>query len=123
GCGELGCMCNTKPSPAEGEVIVYREPSRGVYKKLIVRENQIAGAILLGESDTAGVLMQMFMTGAAVPSRRADLLFGTSTGAPVLSVFDLPDHAQICNCNGVSKGAIKEAITIGKCHSVSKVGG
>jgi nitrite reductase (NADH) large subunit len=40
-----------------------------------------------------------------------------------LSVFDLPDHAQICNCNGVSKGQIKEAIMIGKCHSVSKVGG
>src|SRR5438034_2803057 len=59
---------------------------------------------------------------SAVSSRRADLLFGTSSGAPVLSVFDLPDHAQICNCNGVSKGAIKEAIQIGKCSSVSRVG-
>ncbi|EDY16573.1 nitrite reductase (NAD(P)H), large subunit [Chthoniobacter flavus Ellin428] len=119
---ELASMGDTKPSLPDDEVIVYSEPSRGVYKKMIVRENQIAGAILLGETDTAGVLMQMFMTGAAVPSRRADLLFGTSSGMPVLSVFDLPDHAQICNCNGISKGEIKEAIVIGKCHSVSKVG-
>jgi nitrite reductase (NADH) large subunit len=119
---ELASMGDTKPSLPDDEVVVYREPSRGVYKKLIVRENVIAGAILLGEIDTAGVLMQMFMANAAVSSRRADLLFGSSTGAPVLSVFDLPDHAQICNCNGVSKGAIKEAITIGKCHSVSKIG-
>ncbi|MBI3879946.1 MAG: NAD(P)/FAD-dependent oxidoreductase [Verrucomicrobia bacterium] len=120
---ELASMGETKPSLPEDEVVVYREPSRGVYKKLIVRENKIAGAILLGETDTAGVLMQMFMSNSAVSSRRADLLFGSSTGAPVLSVFDLPDHAQICNCNGVSKGAIKEAIQIGKCHSVSKIGG
>jgi nitrite reductase (NADH) large subunit len=120
---ELASMGETKPALPDDEVVVYREPSRGVYKKLIVRDNKLAGAILLGETDTAGVLMQMFMANAAVSSRRADLLFGSSTGAPVLSVFDLPDHAQICNCNGVSKGAIKEAILIGKCHSVSKVGG
>ncbi len=120
---ELASMGETKPSLPDDEVVVYREPSRGVYKKLIVRENKLAGAILLGETDTAGVLMQMYMGGTAVSSRRADLLFGSSTGAPVLSVFDLPDHAQICNCNGVSKGAIKEAIMVGKCHSVSKVGG
>jgi nitrite reductase (NADH) large subunit len=119
---ELASMGETKPALPDDEVVVYREPSRGVYKKLIVRDNKLAGAILLGETDTAGVLMQMFLGGTAVSARRADLLFGTSTGAPVLSVFDLPDHAQICNCNGVSKGAIKEAIQIGKCHSVSKVG-
>lgn len=120
---ELASMGETKPSLPDDEVVVYREPSRGVYKKLIVRENKIAGAILLGETDTAGVLMQMFMASSAVSARRADLLFGSATGAPVLSVFDLPDHAQICNCNGVSKGQIKEAIQLGKCHSVSKVGG
>ncbi|MDZ4817008.1 MAG: nitrite reductase large subunit NirB [Verrucomicrobiota bacterium] len=119
---ELASMGETKPALPDDEVVIYREPSRGVYKKLIIRGNKLAGAILLGETDTAGVLMQMFMGNTAVPSRRADLLFGSSSGAPVLSVFDLPDHAQICNCNGVSKGAIKEAIQIGKCGSVSKVG-
>jgi len=120
---ELASMGETKPALPDDEVVIYREPSRGVYKKLIVRENQLAGAILLGETDTAGILMQMFMGGTAVSSRRADLLFGSSSGAPVLSVFDLPDHAQICNCNGVTKGAIKEAITVGKCTSVSKIAG
>lgn len=119
---ELASMGDTKPASPDDEVVVYREPSRGVYKKLIVRDNKLAGAILLGEIDTAGILMQMFMAGTAVSSRRADLLFGSSTGAPVLSVFDLPDHAQICNCNGVSKGKIKEAILVGKCSSVGKVG-
>lgn len=119
---QLASMGVTKPIQPDDEVVVYREPSRGVYKKLVIREDKLVGAILLGETETAGVLTQMFTLETKLPERRADLLFGTSSGAPVLSIFDLPDHAQICNCNGVSKGGIKEAILIGKCHSVSKVG-
>ncbi|MBI3249511.1 MAG: NAD(P)/FAD-dependent oxidoreductase [Deltaproteobacteria bacterium] len=119
---QLASMGATKPAQPDDEVVLYREPSRGVYKKLIIRDDKLVGGILLGETDTAGVLTQMFTLETVLPERRADLLFGSSNGAPILSVFDLPDHAQICNCNGVSKGGIKEAILIGKCHSVSKVG-
>ena len=119
---ELASMGDPKAVHLDDEVVVYREPSRGVYKKMVIRDKQLINAILLGETDTAGVLTQMFMLETAVPQRRADLLFGTSTGAPILSVFDLPDQAQICNCNGVAKGKIKDAIMIGKCKSVSKVG-
>ncbi len=119
---QLASIGETKAIQAEDEVVVYREPSRGVYKKMVIRDNKLIGAILLGETDTAGVLTQMFTLETALPERRADLLFGTSSGAPILSVFDLPDHAQICNCNGVSKGCIKEAIQIGKCKSVTQIG-
>jgi nitrite reductase (NADH) large subunit len=119
---ELASMGDVRTTQPGDDVVVYREPSRGVYKKLVVRGDALIGAVLLGETDTAGVLTQMFSLGSSVPERRADLLFGTATGAPILSVFDLPDHAQICNCNGVSKGQIKDAIQAGKCRSVSKVG-
>lgn len=118
----LASMGATTPARPEDEVVVYREPSRGVYKKMLVRDDKLIGAILLGETDTAGVLTQMFMLETPVPARRADLLFGTPGGAPILSVFDLPDHAQICNCNGVAKGRITEAIRVGKCKSVTQVG-
>lgn len=119
---ELVSLGTTTPCQAEDEVVVYREPSRGVYKKMLIRDNKLIGAILLGETDTAGVLTQMFMLETPVPARRADLLFGTSSGTPILSVFDLPAHAQICNCHGVSKGRITEAIRVGKCRSVTQVG-
>ncbi|MGE0681702.1 MAG: nitrite reductase large subunit NirB [Candidatus Binatia bacterium] len=119
---QLASMGATQATRPEDEIVVYREPSRGVYKKMVIRDNKLAGAILLGETDTAGVLTQMFTLETVLSERRADLLFSTSSGAPVLSVFDLPDHAQICNCNGVSKGCIKEAIQIGKCKSVTQVG-
>ncbi len=119
---QLVSIGETSPAGPQDEVVSYIEPARGVYKKMVIRENRLVGAILLGETDTAGVLTQMFLLGAELPERRADVLFGTSTGAPILSGFDLPDHAQICHCHGVSKGQIKEAIEFGKCRSVSQIG-
>ncbi len=118
---ELASMGETKPASPDDEVVVYREPKSGVYKKLIIREGRLAGAILLGEIETAGLLMQIFMAGSKVPERRADMLFGAPSGVGLLNVSDLPDQAQICNCNGVSKKRIVEAIQ-GGCTSVAKVG-
>ena len=120
---ELASMGATKPAGPDDEVVVYREPRRGVYKKLIVRDNTIAGAILLGDTDSAGVLTQMFLAGKRVPERRTDLLFAGSgvSGVSLFNPAELPDNAQICNCNGVSKGQIVAAIGNG-CGSVAKVG-
>jgi nitrite reductase (NADH) large subunit len=101
---------------------LYREPGSGIYKKLIVRDDRIAGAILLGDVGAASTLTQMFLLGTQVPERRADLLFGSPTGVGLLNAADLPDNAQVCNCNGVSKGQILGVIHAGGCQSVSKVG-
>lgn len=118
---ELASMGETKPASPSDEVVVYREPRKGVYKKLIIRDEKIAGCILLGEIEAAGTLMQMFFGGAKVPERRADMLFGAPSGVSLLKVSDLPDNAQICNCNGVSKKQICEAIEKGA-KSVAKIG-
>jgi len=115
-------MGATKPADNDDEVVVYREPARGIYKKMIVRGGQIAGAILLGDIEAAGTLMQMFQGNVPAPARRADLLFGSPTGVSLLKASDLPDNAQICNCNGVSKKQIVEAIEVKGCQSVSKIG-
>ncbi|MGH7856615.1 MAG: NAD(P)/FAD-dependent oxidoreductase, partial [Candidatus Binatia bacterium] len=53
---ELVSMGGVRSPAPDDEVVVYREPARGVYKKLVVRGQALAGAILLGEADTAGVL-------------------------------------------------------------------
>jgi len=119
---ELASMGETRSGDPADELVVYREPTRGIYKKIVVRDGQIAGAILLGEIEAAGTLMQMFMAGSKVPARRADLIFGSPTGVALLNASDLPDNARICNCNGVSKGQIVEAIQSRGCQSVSKVG-
>jgi nitrite reductase (NADH) large subunit len=119
---ELASMGETRSSGPADEVVVYREPAHGIYKKIVVRDGEIAGAILLGEIEAASTLLQMFMAGTKVPARRADLLFGSPTGVALLQASELPDNAQICNCNGVSKRQIVDAIQTGGCKSVSKVG-
>src|SRR6185295_1262353 len=118
---ELASMGETKPASPADEVIVYREPKRGVYKKLIIRDEKLAGAILLGEIDTYTLLMQHFLGGTPVSARRADLLFLPAEGPSMLQALDMPDAFQVCNCNGVSKKAIVEAIKTG-CTTVTKVG-
>jgi nitrite reductase (NADH) large subunit len=119
---ELASMGDAKPADSNDEVVVYREPGSGIYKKVIVRGDRIAGAILLGDVEAAGTLKQMFLAGSKAPARRADLLFGSPRGVALLDVADLPDNAQICNCNGVSKSQIVDAIQTHGCRSVSKVG-
>ncbi len=103
------------------EVVVYREPHRGIYKKLIIRDNKLHGAILLGDAAAADVLIQMFLNEQAVAENRSELLFGEVKGTAFIQVADLPDHAQVCNCNGVVKGKILNAIDSG-CETVASVG-
>ena len=103
------------------EVVIYREPNRGIYKKLVIRDNKLLGAILLGDTDTADALIQMFNNEQVVPENRSELLFGNIKGTSLIKAADLPDNAQICNCNGVCKKTIVAAINDGA-QTVASVG-
>ena len=118
---ELASMGETRPASPADEVVVYREPKRGVYKKLIIRDGRLAGAILLGDAGMAPTLLRYFMSEKKVPDRYADLLFEASESKSLLDVVDMPDALQICNCNGVTKKAIVDAVR-GGCGTVAKVG-
>jgi nitrite reductase (NADH) large subunit len=107
---ELAVMGDKEPKGDGDEVVTYAEPSRGVYKKLIVREGRLAGAILLGDSAVAPSLLQAFDRATRLPDARAEMLFPASGAPAASSAADLPDDAQICNCNGVSKGRLAEAV-------------
>lgn len=96
------------------EIVTYTDPASGVYKKLIIRDNQLVGAILMGDGQTAPKLLQAFERKSPLPENRAELLFALSDSLQTLGVADLPDDAQICNCNGVSKGKIVAAVKSGK---------
>ena len=113
---DLAVMGDKEPAAGD-EVVHYSEPSRGVYKKMVVRDGQLAGAILLGDPDGAPALQQAFDRALALPDNRAELLFPAMRAEAPLSAADLPDDAQICNCNGVTKGALTTAIADG-CRSL-----
>ncbi|MGZ3455902.1 MAG: nitrite reductase large subunit NirB [Polyangiales bacterium] len=95
------------------EVVTYSEPSRGVYKKMVVREGRLAGAILLGDASAAPTLLQAFDRADDLPEERGEVLFPTRN-TPAVQIEDLPDETQVCNCNGVTKGTIVAAVRGGK---------
>jgi assimilatory nitrate reductase electron transfer subunit len=90
------------------EVMQFADASRGTYKKVVIRGDRIIGAILLGETSTAGTLTQLYDRAGPLPSDRLGLLFPGMSAAPVAdSPVRMPDAAEVCNCNGVTKGQIR----------------
>jgi nitrite reductase (NADH) large subunit len=117
---DLVVLGKKEPSDDKDEAVTYADPRRGIYKKVIVREGRLAGAILLGDSATAPRLLQAFHQGESVPENPAELLFALNSQAKGLSAADMPDSMQVCNCNGISKGRIVEQIK-GGCNSLKAV--
>ncbi|HUP91317.1 MAG TPA: FAD-dependent oxidoreductase, partial [Solimonas sp.] len=84
-----------------------------VYKKLVVdaQQKRVLGAVLVGDAAEYGELLQMMLNGLALPSAPECLILPSigekKAGA---GVGALPDAAQICSCNNVSKGAICAAV-------------
>ena len=99
------------------EVLTFTDPSRGRYAKLVLRQDRLVGAILLGVGDAAGALTQLYDTGAAVPRDRLALMLGravTRSGAPeTANLAEMPGTAVICRCNTVTKSAIVGAFRAG----------
>ena len=92
----------------EVEVIRFADASRGTYKKVTIREDRVIGAILLGETSTAGTLTQLYDRAAPLPTDRLSLFFPGIGGAqPADSPVRMPDAATVCQCNNVTKGQIR----------------
>jgi nitrite reductase (NADH) large subunit len=96
-------------------VVVHDEPA-GTYRKLVVRDGRAAGAVLLGDTRGAELLLDAVRTAAPVPDPLQLL-----SDASAASAGDLPDTAQVCNCNGVCKGEIVTAIRAQELGSTQEV--
>ena len=101
------------------EAIVSSDPLKGVYRKAVIRDGKVVGAVLLGDVSGAPQL-----TGAvrrAAPAEEAvELTLGS--GAKGFEAPPLSDDAQVCDCNGVSRGQVVVAITKKGAGSISAVG-
>ncbi|TFF17951.1 NAD(P)/FAD-dependent oxidoreductase [Jiella endophytica] len=104
-------------SVGEGrEEIVLRDPSQGVYRRLVIENDRLVGAVMYGDTGDANWFFDLIRDGAPVAAMRETLIFGQSyQGAapldPMAAVAALPDDAEICGCNGVCKSKITGAIT------------
>ena len=94
--------------------MTFSEPKRGTYKKLIIRDGVLIGAMMLGDLNKVAYLMQAFDRGTPLPEERLSLLFDIGAPSVEATMLEMPDTAQICNCNGVSKGQIRKCVEGGK---------
>ncbi|GGH44735.1 FAD-dependent oxidoreductase [Frigidibacter albus] len=97
------------------EEIVFRDPGRGVYKRLILDGDRLIGAVLYGDTADGSWFFDMIKQGKDVSGIRDTLIFGPAfaggpTANPLAAVAALPPEAEICGCNGVCKGRIVTAI-------------
>ena len=111
---DLASMGINEPSEERDEVIQFSEPKKGVYKKLIVREGRLVGGILMGDISKAGYLMQTFDRDSPLPEERLALMFDLGAPSQKITFDEMSADTQICNCNGVTKGAIGACIANGK---------
>ncbi|GGA35040.1 nitrite reductase large subunit NirB [Pelagibacterium lentulum] len=97
------------------EEIVLRDASVGVYKRVVLKQDKIIGAVLYGETGDGAWYFDLLKRGENVTEMRDTLIFGQAYqgGAqldPMAAVAALPDDAEICGCNGVCKSTITGAI-------------
>jgi nitrite reductase (NADH) large subunit len=105
---------NFAKTPGAREIAIT-DSVQGVYKKLVLNEDgsRLLGGILVGDASAYGTLLQFVQNAIALPPHPEDLLLPPreGKGATVgMGVESLPDTAQICSCNNVSKEQICTAI-------------
>ncbi len=94
---------------------VFMDQTAGIYKKAVISEcgKKLLGAVLVGDAADYGNLLQLCLNEMDLPGDPAALVAPVSDGAPLLGADALPDSAQICSCNNVSKGDLCAAIDDG----------
>ena len=97
------------------EDIEVRDASRGIYKKIVIKDNCIIGSVLYGDTIDGAWYFQLMREKTNVSDIRDQLMFGQAhlgdSGHGGNMVAKMADSAEICGCNGVCKGTIVNAIT------------
>jgi nitrite reductase (NADH) large subunit len=99
----------------DAEEIVLADPGAGVYKKLVIRDDKLVGAVMYGDTVDGSWYFRLLREGKAIGDIRDKLMFGESnlgdTGHQGQSrAASMAMDAEVCGCNGVCKGTIVKAI-------------
>jgi nitrite reductase (NADH) large subunit len=102
------------------EDIVMRDATRGVYKRVIVKEDRLIGAVLYGDTSDGNWYFDLLKKQEDIAPIRDALIFGQAFASgggasanPLDAVAALSQDAEICGCNGVSKGRVLACISGG----------
>ena len=82
----------------------------GVYKKLVLQDDKLVGAVLYGDTADGAWYFQMMRDGKNIarnprpPDVRPDRIWATPATRGRTSAAAMPDEMEVCGCNGVCKG-------------------
>lgn len=101
----------------------YLDENKGIYKKIVTSKDgkKLLGAVLVGDAQNYGSWLQLYLNKMEIPQPAEQLLFPADiagNAGAAIGVDNLPDSAQICSCNDVSKGKIVSCIKKGT-HELS----
>jgi len=122
---DVASFGNPSMPSAKGQAIIYENKTKDLYKRINVSHDgkQLLGGIMIGDVADYDMLHQMYLNGMPLPENAEDLILGNRPegSAGFGSVLDLPDTAQICSCESISKGQISGLIKDGTCNSLADV--
>src|SRR5262249_41761944 len=110
---DLAVLGKKEPRDDKDEVITYADARRGIYKKVILREGRLAGAILLGDASIAPRLLRAFHKKETIPENPAEMLFPALLARPAhvanpSDAFDAREEAK----EEFQEDPLKEVIAI-----------
>src|SRR6185437_10729212 len=108
----FGDALATTPGALE---VVVSDPIGGTYAKLVLSDDAqtLLGGVLVGDASNYGVLRPL--VGSQLPGDPVALIAPAGSGGPAIGIGALPDDAQICSCNNVTKADLCSAIAAGAC--------
>ena len=105
---ELFSAGQVDEDPSSKSIKLYDEVNQ-IYKKVIFKDHKINGVVLFGNTSDRTKLLDMMIKQQDVPDLEKAALLQSSPEAGI-SMASMPLSEIVCNCNGVSKGAILEAV-------------
>ncbi|PRP54418.1 NADPH-nitrite reductase [Bacillus halotolerans] len=106
----------------EKKAIKVFDEQDGIYKKVVLRGNQIVGAVLFGDSSEGNRLFSMIQKEADISeTSKISILQPLNQEAGTSLTAAMSNDEIICGCNGVSKGTIIQAIQEQGCSSTDEI--
>lgn len=106
----------------EKKAIKVFDEQDGIYKKIVLKGNQIVGAVLFGDSSEGNRLLSMIQKETDITeTSKISILQPLNQEAGTSITAAMSDDEIICGCNGVSKGAIIQSIQEKGCSSTDEI--
>lgn len=104
-------------------VISHKDDWKRTYKKILLRDNIMVGAVLFGDVTDSAELQKLIKQKTEMTDELYASLMGTGCGGhkKVASVETMAEDEIVCGCNGVTKGTIVNAITNQGLSSVDEI--